>query len=420
MRTLVLGAGVVGVSTAYWLARAGHKVVVIDRQSGAGLETSFANGGQISASHADPWAGPGTPLKALKWLGREDAPLIIRPRVDFAMFGWCLRFLANCTAGRNRINTERILRIAVYSRRCLAEIRADTKIQYDQAERGILHVYSDPREFAAAVPKAELMTRYGCIREVLDVDGCIAREPALAESRHKLVGGTFSPDDESGDAFKFTAGLADICKTLGVQFRYRTRVRRLLADRGHILGVVTDGGTLNADDYDLFVLAMGSYTPLLLKPLGVNLPVYPAKGYSVTIPEASETGAPKVAVIDDERKIVYSRLGDRLRVAGTAELTGYDLTLREKRSHSVLDAAMDLFPHCGDPARAEFWTGLRPTTPDSVPVIGRTRFDNLLLNTGHGTLGWTMGAGAGRVVADLASGKAPDIDLDGLEIERFA
>lgn len=420
MRTLVLGAGVVGVSTAYWLARAGHKVVVIDRQSGPGLETSFANGGQISASHADPWAGPGTPLKALKWLGREDAPLIIRPRLDFTMFGWCLRFLANCTAARNRINTERILRVAVYSRQCLAQIRADTNIQYDQAERGILHVYSDPREFAASVPKAELMSRYGCIREVLDVDGCIAREPALAESRHKLVGGTFSPDDESGDAYKFTAGLADICKMLGVQFRYRTRVRRLLANRNHILGVVTDGGTLNADDYDLFVLAMGSYTPLLLKPLGVRLPVYPAKGYSVTIPDAGGDGAPRVAVIDDERKIVYSHLGDRLRVAGTAELTGYDLTLREARARSILDAAMDLFPHCGDPARAEFWTGLRPTTPDSTPVIGRTRFDNLLLNTGHGTLGWTMGAGAGRVVADLASGKDPEIDLDGLEISRFA
>jgi len=420
VRTLVLGAGVVGVTTAYWLAKAGHQVVVLDRQLGPGLETSFANGGQISASHADPWAGPATPLKALKWLGREDAPLIIRPRLDFAMFGWCLRFLANCTAERNRVNTERILRVAVYSRRCLAEIRADTGIAYDQAERGILHVYSDANEFEAAVPKAALMTQYGCIREVLDVEGCVAREPALAESRHKLVGGTYSPDDESGDAYKFTAGLADICRGMGVQFRYGTRIRRLIAHRDHLLGVVTDGGTLNADDYDLFVLAAGSYTPLLLKPLGVRLPVYPAKGYSVTIPIENSDGAPRVAIIDDERKIVYSRLGDRLRVAGTAELTGYDTSLSGVRAHSILKAAMDLFPRCGDASRAEFWAGLRPTTPDSVPVIGRTPFDNLLINTGHGTLGWTMCAGAGRLVADLASGKVPDVDLAGLGIDRFA
>jgi len=419
MRALVLGAGVIGVTTAYWLARAGHAVVVLDRQPGPGLETSFANGGQISASHADPWAGPATPLKALKWLGREDAPLIVRPRLDFAMFGWCLRFLGNCTAARNRVNTERILRVAVYSRRCLAEIRAATGIQYDQAERGILHVYSDPKEFKAAVPKAALMTQYGCTREVLDVEGCVAREPALAESRHRLVGGTYSPDDESGDAYKFTAGLADICKAMGVRFRYRTRVRRLIASGNHLIGVVTDGGTLNDDDYDLFVLAMGSDTPLLLRPLGVRLPVYPAKGYSVTLPTEGYGGAPRVAIIDDEHKIVYSRLGERLRVAGTAELAGYDTRVRERRSRAILKAAMALFPRCGDPARAEFWAGLRPTTPDSTPVIGRTRFDNVLINTGHGTLGWTMGAGSGRLIADLASGKIPDIDLDGLGIERF-
>lgn len=420
MRTLVLGAGVVGVTTAYWLAKAGHAVVVLDRQLGPGLETSFANGGQISASHADPWAGPATPLKALKWLGREDAPLIIRPRLDFAMFGWCLRFLANCTAARNRVNTERILRVAVYGRKCLAQIRADTGIRYDEAERGILHVYSDAKEFEAAVPKAALMTRYGCIREVLDVEGCVAREPALMDSRAKLVGGTYSPDDESGDAYKFTARLADICRGMGVKFRYATQVRRLIAHRDHLIGVVTDGGTLNADDYDLFVLAMGSYSPLVLRPLGVRLPVYPAKGYSVTIPTDGSDGVPHVAIIDDERKIVYSRLGDRLRVAGTAELAGYDTTLSGARAHSILTAAMDLFPRCGDPSRAEFWAGLRPTTPDSVPVIGRTRFDNLLINTGHGTLGWTMCAGAGRLIAALASGKQPDVDLEGLGIDRFA
>lgn len=421
MRILVMGAGVVGVTSAYYLARAGHQVVVSDHQKSVALETSFANGGQISASHADPWAGPLTPLKALKWLGREDAPLIIRPRFDPAMWGWCLRFLANCTAGRNRINTERILRVAVYARNCLAQLRADTGIEYDQAERGILHVYSDSREFQQAVPKAELMSEYGCVRRVMDVDGCVELEPALAGSRDALVGGIYSPDDESGDAYKFTVALADICKTqFKVDFRYQTRVRRLMVSEDRIMGVVTDGGTLMSADYDLFVLALGSYTPLILRPLKIKLPVYPAKGYSVTIPVEDEGVAPRMALIDDERKIVYSRLGDRLRVAGTAELAGYDTSMREERARSILDAAMNLFPRCGDPDKAELWTGLRPTTPDSVPVIGRTPFANLLINTGHGTLGWTMCAGAGRVIADLASGKTPEIELDGLGLDRFA
>ncbi len=420
MRTLVLGAGVVGVTTAYYLAKAGHQVVVTDRQPGAGLETSFANGGQISASHADPWAGPATPLKALKWLGREDAPLIIRPRFDPALFTWLLRFLGNCTASRNRLNTERVLRLAVYARECLAGLRAETGIEYDQAERGILHVYSDPREFEQAIPKAKLMSEFGCIREVLDVDGCVAREPALAESRDMLVGGTYSPDDESGDAHVFTDKLAKICTGMGVQFRYRNQVTRLIAGGDGIMGVATTGGTLTSEDYDNFVIALGSYTPLLLRPLGIRLPVYPAKGYSVTIPTGGSEGAPKVALIDDERKIVYSRLGDRLRVAGTAELAGYDTSMRDERAHSILNAAMDLFPHCGDASKAEFWAGLRPTTPDSVPVIGRTKYRNLFLNTGHGTLGWTMCAGSGRVVADIVAGRPPEIDLDGLGLDRFA
>jgi D-amino-acid dehydrogenase len=419
MRALVLGAGVIGVSTAYFLAKSGHQVVVVDRQNGVGMETSFANGGQISASHADPWAGPGTPLKALKWLGRENAPLIVRARFDPALWSWLLRFLANCTSARARVNTERILRVAVYARDCLAQLRADTGLEYDQATHGILHVYSDRKEFDLAVPKARLMSELGCIREILDVDGCIEREPALAGARDKLIGGTFSPDDESGDAYLFTSRLADICSQMGVQFRYRTNVLRLLAGDDRIMGVVTEGGTLTSEDYDMFVLALGSFSPLLLSSLRISLPVYPAKGYSVTIPVRDGDLAPRVALIDDERKIVYSRLGDRLRVAGTAELTGYDSSLRDKRARSILDAAMDLFPHCGDAEAAEFWAGLRPTTPDSVPVIGRTRFKNLLLNTGHGTLGWTMCAGSGRVIADLVSGKKPEIGLDGLGIDRF-
>jgi len=419
MRTLVLGAGVVGVSTAYYLAKAGHEVVVVDRQPGAGLETSFANGGQISACHADPWAGPATPMKALKWLGHEDAPLIVRARIDPVLWGWLLRFLANCTASRSRINTERILRMALYARTCLGELRKETGIEYDHAERGILHVYSDPREFEQVIPKAKLMTEIGCERQVLDVDGCVACEPALAESRDLLVGGTYSPGDESGDAHLYTQRLAEICAGMGVTFRYGMEIQRFIASGDRVVAAVTNGGTLSQEDYDMFVVALGSYTPLLLKKIGISLPVYPAKGYSVTVPTGGSAGAPKVALIDDERKIVYSRLGDRLRIAGTAELAGYDLDLREERSHSVLNAAVKLFPHCGDISKAEFWTGLRPTTPDSVPVVGKTPFRNMVLNTGHGTLGWTMSAGTGRVVADVVGGREPDIDLNGLGLDRF-
>lgn len=420
MRALVMGAGVVGVATAYYLARAGHRVVVIDRQPGPGMETSFANGGQISASHAAPWADSSAPWKALKWLGREDAPLIVRARYDPALFRWLLRFLGNCTSRRAKVNAERMLRLAVYSRQCLAEIRKETGIEYDALQTGLLHVYSNRREYDAARPKAEYLNSFGCGLEVLDRDECIEREPALAASRDKLVGGIFSPEDESGDAYKYTRGLAGICRGMGVDFRYRVNIRRMIPGGERIMGVVTDGGTLGSEDYDAFVLALGSYSPHFAESIGINLPVYPAKGYSVTIPTQGANGAPRVAVIDDERKIVYSRLGDRLRVAGTAELAGYDDRIRERRARAVLDAAMDLFPDCGDPGQAEFWAGLRPQTPDSVPVIGRTRFKNFFLNTGHGTLGWTMNAGSGRVIADLAGGQMPEIDLDGLGVDRFA
>lgn len=419
MKVLVLGAGVVGVATAYHLARDGHQVTVVDRQPGAGLETSFANGGQISASHADPWAGPKTPFKALKWLGREDAPLILRPRLDPALLEWLLRFLGNCTGAAAKRNTERMLRLALYSRERLGAIRAETGIEYDALSKGILHVYSDACEFADAAPKAELMTGLGCRRDVLDVAGCLAVEPALKDARHLLVGGIHSPDDESGDAHLYTKRLAEICVDLGVRFRFSVGVNRLISGSGRVMGVVTGGGTLGPDDFDSLVVALGSYTPLLLKPIGIRMPVYPAKGYSVTVPTGKTAAAPHVALIDDERKIVYSRLGDRLRIAGTAELGGYDTTLREARARSVLAAAMKLFPRCGDPARAEFWCGLRPSTPDGVPIIGRTKYENLFVNTGHGTLGWTMNAGSGRVVADLVGGKPPEIDVTGLGLDRY-
>ncbi|HYN37988.1 MAG TPA: D-amino acid dehydrogenase [Rhodospirillales bacterium] len=418
MRVVVLGAGVIGVTTAWWLARAGADVVVLDRQPGPALETSFANGGQISANHATPWAAPGTPRKALKWLGRIDAPLLLHLRYDPPLFAWLIRFLANCTRARPQVNIERALRVALYSRRQMAVLRAETDIAYDQLARGILHIFRNRDEYEAALPSVELMNRLGCERRLLDVTACVALEPALASVQADLIGGMFSPDDESGDAYTFTVGLAAAAQTLGAVFRWNESIARLLVGDGRITAAETATGEAVAGD--AFVLALGSYAPLLLKPLGLNLPVYPGKGYSVTIPVANHSGAPTVSLIDDEFKMVYSRLGDRLRVAGTAEFAGYDTTVTPARARFLLDTAMRLFPDCGDPSRAAFWAGLRPSTPDGVPVIGRAPgFDNLVINNGHGTLGWTMAAGAGRLAADLVLGRPAEVPLDGLGLERF-
>lgn len=416
MKVVVLGAGVVGVATAWFLAQGGATVVVVERQPGAGLETSFANGGQISANHTTPWATPATPWKALKWLGQADAPLLFHLRLDPALASWLLRFLANCTASRMRTNTERSLRLAVYSRQQLAAVRAATGIAYDQLTRGILHIFRNQNDYTEALPLVELMNRLGCRREVIDADACVGLEPALADARPHLVGGIFSPDDESGDAHTFTVGLAEACAKEGVTFQYGTPIRRLVRAGQAVSAVETEAGTITAD---AFVVACGSYSPLLLRPLGIRLPVYPAKGYSVTIPVAAEGLAPVVSLIDDEFKMVYSRLGERLRIAGTAEFAGYDTTVWPKRAMFLREKAMELFPRCGDPDTAELWAGLRPSTPDGVPVMGATPLSGLFLNTGHGTLGWTMACGAGRVVADVILGQTPEIALDGFGSERF-
>ncbi len=416
MKVIVLGAGVVGVSTAYYLARAGHEVIVVDRREGPALETSFANGGQISANHTTPWAAPGMPAKALRWLGKTDAPLLFHLRFDPALFAWLVRFLANCTTERMRANTRKAMRLALYSRRELLALRAALGIEYDQVSRGILHIYRSAAEYEQALPQVELMNRMGCVRHVKDVAECIAIEPALAPVRGDLVGGIYSPDDESGDAYKFTTALAGAGAALGVSFQFETSVTAIRAENGRISRVETTTGPLAAEAY---VVAAGSFSPLLLRPLGIRLPVYPAKGYSVTIPLDGGNGAPVVSLIDDEFKMVYSRLGDRLRAAGTAEFAGYDNRVHEPRARFLLAKVLSLFPRCGDPDRAEFWAGLRPSTPDGAPVIGRARYPNLFLNTGHGTLGWTMACGSGRLVADLVAGVEPELAFDDLTIDRF-
>ena len=414
MRILVLGAGVVGTASAWYLARAGHEVTVVDRQPAAAMETSFANGGQISVSHAEPWANPGALPQALKWLGREDAPLLVRWRFDPAFFSWGLRFLRECPSGRTRANIGEIVTLALYSRQCLQALRRDVALDYDHLERGILHIYTNSKEFAGAVEASRVMREFGLDRTPVDVARCLEIEPALAGVKHLLVGGDYTPSDESGDAHRFTQALAERCAEIGVQFRYGARIERVAAAAGHVTGVVIENAQgpelLAADAY---VAALGSYTPLLLKRIGIRLPIYPAKGYSTTIALTPESVAPTVALTDDARKIVMSRLGNRLRIAGTAEFNGYNMDLSPVRCQALIERSLELFPDLRPAAEPEFWCGLRPTTPSNVPYVGATRYSNLWLNSGHGTLGWTMACGSGAALADLIDGRKPEVPVRG-------
>ena len=413
MRVLVLGAGVVGVTAAWYLAQDGHEVTVVDRHEGAALETSFANGGQISASYAEPWANPDAPAKILKWLGREDAPLLFRLRLDPRQWRWGLQFLVECLPARTRRNTIQCLNLALYSRDCLQALRRETGIQYDQLERGILTFYTDAQEFAQGVRAAALMREFGCDRDVKSVDECVAIEPALAACRERLAGGIFTVSDESGDAQRFTHELARMAAARGVAFRWNVTVESLVPEGDAIGAVRCVNGehrwqVLTADAY---VMALGSYSPLLLAPLAVPCLIYPAKGYSATIAIDGHRGAPTVSLTDLAWKIVFTRLGDRLRVAGTAELSGYGRDLNLVRCEALVRRTFDLFPDAGDRETPQFWTGLRPATPSNVPLVGGTRYRNLFLDTGHGTLGWTMACGSGRALADLVAGRRPGVDF---------
>ena len=411
MKVAVLGAGILGVTSAWYLREAGHEVVVIDRREGAGLETSFANGGQVSVCHAEPWANPSAPLKILKWLSRDDAPLLFRLRMDPAQWSWGLRFLYECMAWRTRENTGQILAMSCYSRTVLQQLRRDTGIEYDNLSRGILHFYTDAAEFRAAKEATATLQRLGLDREVKSVEEAVAIEPALASIRSKMVGATYTASDESGDAFKFTQRLAAMAAAKGVEFRHGTTILGLRAADNAVTGVVVTSQangqeTLKADAY---VVALGSYSPLLTLPLGLSLPIYPAKGYSATLAVTNPAAAPTVCLSDDTLKMAITRLGDRLRLAGTAELSGYSTDLDMPRCQSLVRRAREVFPDAADYEHPVYWAGLRPATPSNVPLVGKTRIRNLYLNTGHGTLGWTMGAGSGKAIADILSGRPPEV-----------
>jgi D-amino-acid dehydrogenase len=413
VKVVVLGAGLLGVTSAWFLRQLGHDVVVIDRQASAAAETSFANGGQISVSHAEPWANPSAPLKVLKWLGKEDAPLLFRLRADQRQWLWGLQFMRECTPARTRHNIEQIVRLGTYSRDTLRQLRLDTGLQYDQRTQGILHFYTNAGEFEAAEAPAAQMRELGCDRRVVSADEAVRIEPALAHIRPQLAGATYTAEDESGDANRFARELVALCERSGVQFRMSHTITALRTQAGQIDHVeATDNeGRFQRIRGDAYVVALGSISPLLLKPIGLELPIYPAKGYSVTMPVLDEGKAHQVSLTDDEYKLVFSRLGNRLRIAGTAELNGYDRDLNRVRCEAIVRRVQELFPGAGDTTQAQFWTGLRPATPSNVPVIGGTRWPNLYLNTGHGTLGWTHACGSGKSIARIVSGLAPEVDF---------
>ena len=416
MRVLVLGGGVIGVSCAYFLARAGHEVELVDRQSGPALETSFANAGEVSPGYSSPWAGPGVPVKAIKWMLMQHSPLVVWPLLDPDMWRWGAMMLANCNARAYALNKSRMVPIAEYSRDVLKALRAETGIAYDDRAQGTLQLFRTQKQLEGIAGDVAVLKQYGVPFEVLDRAGFCAVEPALAQVQEKFVGALRLPGDETGDCFKFTNRLAGMAGTLGVQFRWNTRIQGLQVGGGAVTGVHTDAGLLRADKV---VLALGSYSPQLLAPVGIRIPVYPVKGYSITVPITEAQHAPESTIMDETHKVAVTRLGDRIRVGGTAELAGYSLALREPRRATLEHVVTDLFPRGGDVARAEFWCGLRPMTPDGTPIVGPTPVQHLLLATGHGTLGWTMACGTGRVIADLVSGRAPEIDVSGLAMSRY-
>ncbi len=413
MRVMVLGAGVIGVSSAWYLNKAGHEVMVIDRQPNAGLETSFANGGQISISQSEPWAAPGAPLKVLKWLMQDDAPLLFRPKLSWHQLSWGLRFLAECLPSAYRRNIREMVNLGLYSRESLSELRRETGIVYDYLGTGILQFYTSEKDYEVACRATEVLRQYGIEREIKNREEAIAIEPALTPIRDKLVGAFYAEHDESGDAQMFTENLAGLCADAGVTFRFNTTIQGLLQDGNRIDGVniKTAEGTTETLTADAYVVALGSYSPLLLWPVGISIPVYPAKGYSATLSIEGYQGAPSVSLTDDGYKIVFSRLGSRMRIAGTAELNGYNLELNQVRCEALVKRAKELFPGAADYDHPVYWAGLRPATPSNCPLIGRTsKYANLFLNTGHGTLGWTEGCGSGRALADLINSKTPEVD----------
>lgn len=417
MKVAVLGAGVIGVSTAWWLAKAGHEVIVVERRAGAALETSRANSGHVTAGYAEPWASPQLLRSLPHWIGRADAPLRLALRLSPHQWLWCAQFLLQCREARFEANLRALVNLALYSRATLQGLRDELGLEYDAVERGILVLYRDAQALDRARAGATRLRELGVERHIVDRDEVLRIEPALAAAGSTIVGGDYSPTDETGDVYRFTQALAERAQAAGVTFRFNTRVNRLVAVNGRVsvAELVEPDGFFRPLHADAYVLALGSFTPVLTRPLGVACPVYPAKGYTATLSVRDAVAAPVVGLVDKAARVVIARLGDRLRVAGAAEIGGYARALNTARCNQLVERVRALFPSAVDFDNVQFWSGLRPATPSTVPLMGRTRLHNLYLNTGHGPLGWTLGAGSGRVLADLVSGRTPDIDFPFLD-----
>jgi D-amino-acid dehydrogenase len=416
MKVIVLGAGVIGVTTAWYLAKAGAEVRVLDRQPGPGMETSFANAGELSYGMTSPWAAPGVPMKALKWLFMRHRPLFIWPVVDPQMWAWGVRMLANCNDRAYRRNKGRMVRVSNYSRDALSDLLAEVPLEFDMREKGTLQLFRTEKQVKASKADQEVLAEFDSPFEVLDRDGCIAAEPGLAHVAEKFVGGLRLTADRTGDCRMFTLALADKAAEAGASFRYGVTIKAFTRMNDRITRVETDRGPETADAY---VVCLGPYAPILLRTIGIRVPIYPIKGYSITLPVTDPEAAPVSTLMDETHKVAITRLGERIRVAGQAEIIGYSKRLGRHATDTVRHVVSDLFPKGGDVARAEGWTGLRPMTPDGTPILGPTHYANLWLNTGHGTLGWTMAAGSGRAVADAVLGREPEIDFDGLTAARY-
>lgn len=417
MHVIVMGAGVIGVTTAYYLRKKGYKVTVIERNGESAAECSYANGGQLSYCHAEPWASPDILPKIPYWLLHKNSPLVFRPKADINMWLWGIKFLLCCTKKKAHYTTTNMVRLALHSRSCFKQIDNDEKIEYSKKSTGTLHIFKNEKALKHNITQAKFQKTLGCDFNLLSSrEECEKIEPALKYSPAKIVGGIHFPMDETGNVNEFTVNLSKLLQQRGVEFKYNTDIKSIIKDGSKITGIETDKGTLTADKY---VMAMGAYSPLMLKKIGINVPIYPLKGYSISIKADNNKYAPNISITDQANKIVYSRLGDIVRVAGTAELAGYSDKIKKKRIKTTKKMAKSLFPLCGDIANAEPWACLRPSTPDGAPIIGATKYENLYLNTGHGTLGWTLSCGSANIIANIVAGEKPLIDMTGLTIERF-
>jgi len=415
MKILILGSGLLGVTTAYELGKRGFEVIVLERNAECARETSHANGGQLSYCHAEPWASPTVLPKIFKWMFKSDAPLILRPRADMEMVKWGLKFLGNCTSARAEINCINMLRLGIYSRERFGMIMHDTAVEHDHGTTGVLHIYSTEKDFEAAKAQNDFQAKFGCEQKVLTKEEVYTLEPSLHHTNRVIVGGIHSFMDETGDPYLFCNALAKIAtERYGVKFEYGVTIKEIRTQGENIIGIDTDRGGITADGY---VMAMGSYSTAMLRNIGINVPIYPMKGYSFTI--NANAYCPTTSLTDGTHKIVYSRLGSRLRVAGTAEFAGYSQTINEKRIIPIVNAAKALFPKAEWGQEISKWACIRPQTPDGPPILGQTPFRNLFLNTGHGTLGWTQAAGSAAIVADIVEGKKPGIMMQGLTLERY-